>query len=213
MPTGSGKYEARVRGPNVTPGYWGQPELSARLFDEEGFACLGDALSFVVPGDVSQGFAFDGRIAEDFKLSTGTFVGVGTLRAKLVQEGDGLFLDAVIAGEGRDEVVAFIVGDRAACTAHCALAPDTPWELVATHPLLCERVQSAIDAIAARATGSSTCIARALVLRDGPSAAAGELTDKGSINQRAFLANRPQLLERLYAPAGDEEVVSAKPRR
>lgn len=213
VPTGSGKYEARVRGPNVTPGYWGQPELSARLFDEEGFACLGDALSFVAPGDVSQGFAFDGRIAEDFKLSTGTFVGVGTLRARLVQEGDGLFLDAVIAGEGRDDVVAFIVGDRAACTAHCALPPDTPWELVAAHPLLRERVQGALDAIAARATGSSTCIARALVLRDGPSSAAGELTDKGSINQRAFLSNRPQLLERLYATAGDAEVVSARPAR
>lgn len=210
VPTGNGKYEARVRGPNVTPGYWGQPELNARLFDEEGFACLGDALSFVAPGDVAQGFAFDGRIAEDFKLSSGTFVGVGTLRARLIHEGDGLFLDAVITGEGRDAVGAFIVGDRAACSACCALPPDTPWELVATHPVLRQRVQSALDAIAARATGSSTYIARALVLQDGPSASAGELTDKGSINARAFLANRAALLARLYDPAGDAQVVSAR---
>lgn len=210
VPTGSGKYEARLRGPNVTPGYWGQPELSAALFDEEGFARLGDALSFVTPGDISQGLAFDGRISEDFKLSSGTFVGVGTLRARLVQEGDGLFLDAVVAGEGRDEVGAFIVGDRAACAAHCGLAPETPWEQVAAHPALRQRVQIALDAIARRATGSSTYIARAMVLIDGPSAQAGELTDKGSINARAFLANRPALLKRLYATATDPQVLIAR---
>jgi feruloyl-CoA synthase len=213
VPTAGGKYEARVRGPNVTPGYWRQPDLSARLFDEEGFACLGDALSFVVPGDITQGLAFDGRIAEDFKLSSGTFVGVGTLRAKLIQEGDGLFLDAVIAGEGRSSVGAFIVGDRSACISHCGLAPDTPWEFVVAHPKLRERVQSAVESIAARATGSSTYIARALMLLDGPSAAAGELTDKGSINSRAFLANRPQLIDRLFGQADDDGVVVAGPAR
>lgn len=211
-PTGSGKYEARLRGPNVTPGYWGQPELNAKLFDEEGFVRMGDALSFVRPGDVSQGFAFDGRIAEDFKLSTGTFVGVGTLRAKLVQEGDGLFLDAVIVGEGRDAVGALIVPDRAACEAHCGLVPGVSWDIVLAHPGLRARVQAALDAIAARATGSSTYVARAMVLRDGPSAAAGELTDKGSINQRAFLANRPQLLQQLYAEPPEASVVAARSR-
>ena len=213
VPTSGGKYEARLRGPNVTPGYWRQPELSARLFDEEGFARMGDALSFVAPGDVSQGFAFDGRIAEDFKLSSGTFVSVGTLRAKLVQEGDGLFLDAVVAGEGRDEVGAFIVGDRAACAAHCGLPLETPWQLVSAHPALRERVQASLDAIAARATGSSTYIARAMILIDGPSAQAGELTDKGSINARVFLANRPELVDRLYAAQGDAQVVTARPLR
>lgn len=209
-PTGSGKYEARVRGPNVTPGYWRQPELNAKLFDEEGFACLGDALSFVRPGDVAQGFAFDGRIAEDFKLSSGTFVGVGTLRAKLIHEGDGLFLDAVIAGEGRDAVGAFIVGDRAACSACCQLPPDTPWDVVAAHPLLRQRLQAALDAIAAHATGSSTYIARAMILREGPSAGAGELTDKGSINPRAFLTNRPSLLQQLFGPSDEAQVVIAR---
>ena len=211
-PTGSGKYEARLRGPNVTPGYWGQPELNAKLFDEEGFVRMGDALSFVRPGDVSQGFAFDGRIAEDFKLSTGTFVGVGTLRASLVQEGDGLFLDALIVGEGRDAVGALIVLDRAACEAYCGLVSGVSWDVVLAHPGLRARVQAALDAIAARATGSSTYIARAMVLRDGPSAAAGELTDKGSINQRAFLANRPQTLQRLYAEPPEASVVAARSR-
>lgn len=212
-PVGSGKYEARLRGPNVTAGYWRQPEATARLFDEEGFARMGDALSFVVPGDVAQGFAFDGRIAEDFKLTTGTWVGVGTLRAKLVQEGDGLFLDAVIAGEGHDAVSAFIVGDRAACTAFCGLPDGTPWDEVVTHPKLRARVQQVLDALAARGTGSSTYAARAMLLRDAPSAAAGELTDKGSINQRAFLANRPELLARVVAqgPDPDPEVYVALP--
>jgi feruloyl-CoA synthase len=209
-PLGHGKYEARLRGPNVTPGYWGQPELAAKLFDEEGFACMGDALSFVAPQDVTQGFAFDGRIAEDFKLSTGTWVGVGTLRARLIQEADGLLLDAVIAGEGRDQVGAFVVADRAACTALCGLGEGAAWDAVLAHPRLRERLQSVLDALARRATGSSTCIARALLLHDAPSAAAGELTDKGSINQRAFLANRPQLLEQLHAPQPGPQVIVAR---
>ncbi|VWX63342.1 Feruloyl-CoA synthase [Burkholderiales bacterium 8X] len=209
-PLGSGKYEARLRGPNVTPGYWAQPELSARLFDDEGFACMGDALSFVVPGDVAQGFAFDGRIAEDFKLTTGTWVGAGTLRARLIEEGDGLLLDAVIAGEGHDEVGAFLVADRAVAAACCGLASDGPWPEVLAHPRLRARVQQVLDRLAARGTGSSTFVARALVLEDGPSAAAGELTDKGSINQRAFLSNRNELVARLYTEPSAPEVYRAR---
>lgn len=208
-PVGSGKYEARLRGPNVTPGYWRQPELTARLFDGEGFARTGDALSFVVPGDVAAGFAFDGRIAEDFKLTTGTWVGVGTLRARLVQDGDGLLLDVVVAGEGHDSVGAFIVGDAAACAAFCGLPAAAPWGDVVDHPLLRQRLQQVLDAQAGRSTGSSTYVARAMLLRAGPDGAAGELTDKGSINQRAFLANRPALLARLYAEPRDAEVVVA----
>jgi feruloyl-CoA synthase len=208
-PVGSGKYEARIRGPNVTPGYWGQPELTERLFDEEGFARMGDALSFVEPGNPAAGFAFDGRIAEDFKLSTGTWVGVGTLRARLVQEGDGLFLDAVIAGEGHDAVGAFLVGDPPACAAACGLPTNTPWSDVLAHPTMRARVQAVLDALAARGTGSSTFVARAMLLREPPSAAAGELTDKGSINQRAFLAHRPALVARLFAERTDAEVFRA----
>jgi feruloyl-CoA synthase len=212
-PLGGGKFEARLRGPNITPGYWGQPEFTARLFDEEGFARLGDALSLVDPDRLEAGLTFDGRIVEDFKLATGTFVSVGRLRGQWVQAGDGLFLDAVIAGEGRDDVAAFIVGDRVACTAFCALAPDAPWERVLSHPALRARVQQILDQLAERGTGSSTFAARAIVLRDPPDGAAGELTDKGSINQRTFLANRPELLAAAYADPAPPDVYRAAMRK
>lgn len=209
-PVGNGKFEARLRGPNVTPGYWGQPELSATLFDDEGFARMGDALSFVVPDDPAAGLAFDGRIAEDFKLSTGTWVSVGTLRARLIQEADGLFLDAVICGEACDSVGAFAVIDPAACARLCALPPETPLAQLLDHPQLRARAQSVLNALAAQGTGSSTHVARALLLREAPSAAAGELTDKGSINQRAFLANRPALLARLFTEPAPPDVLIAQ---
>lgn len=208
-PLGNGKYEARLRGPNVTPGYWAQPELSAALFDEEGFARMGDALSFVDPNDLSQGLAFDGRVAEDFKLSTGTWVGVGTLRARLIQESDGLFLDAVIAGESQDAVGAFVVVDRTAAALACGLPPETPLPTLVSDPQLVARAQAVLDALARRGTGSSTFVARAMLLREPPDAAAGELTDKGSINQRAFLANRASLLTQLYATPADAAVLVA----
>ncbi|WP_439590110.1 feruloyl-CoA synthase [Hydrogenophaga sp.] len=208
-PLGNGKYEARLRGPNVTPGYWAQPELSAALFDEEGFARMGDALSFVDPNDLSQGLAFDGRVAEDFKLSTGTWVGVGTLRARLIQESDGLFLDAVIAGESQDAVGAFVVVDRTAATLACGLPPETPLPTLVANPKLVARAQAVLDALAQRGTGSSTFIARAMLLSEPPDAAAGELTDKGSINQRAFLTNRAPLLAQLYATPADAAVLVA----
>lgn len=211
VPLAAGRYEARLRGPNITPGYLDQPEASAMLFDEEGFARTGDALSFVAPGDPQQGLAFEGRIAEDFKLSTGTWVGAGALRAALLQEADGLFLDAVIAGEGRDWVGAFVVGDRSACAGFCGLAADLPWSTVAAHPLLQRRLQELIERMAARASGSSTFIARAMLLVDGPTQEGGELTDKGSINQRAFLANRAQLVEQLFARTPGAGVISGIP--
>lgn len=211
VPVAPGRFEARLRGPNVTPGYWGQPEADARLFDDEGFARLGDALSWVAPDDPQQGLAFEGRIAEDFKLSTGTWVSVGGLRAALLQAGDGLFLDAVMAGEGQDEVGAFIVADRAAAAACCEADPELSWPALLSHPAFKQRVQAAVDALAARGTGSSTFVGRALVLEEPPSAAAGELTDKGSVNQRAFLANRAPLVSALFAmPPGPGVLVARR---
>ncbi len=199
VPVGADKFEARVRGPHVTPGYWRRPEATAALFDDEGFACLGDALSWVDPQDPAQGLAFEGRLSEDFKLATGTWVGVGALRARLMQASDGLLLDAIVVGEGRDEVGALLVVDPAAEEA-LAVASGEAGE----HPLH-DRLQAALDALAGRATGSSTYVARAMVLREPPSSRAGELTEKGSINVRALLANRPQLLNDLYAePAGSK---------
>ena len=137
---------------------------------------------------------------------------MGTLRARLVHEGDGLFLDAVIVGEGRDRVGALIVGDRAACAAHCGMPVGAAWEEVLAHPGLRDFVQGVLDTLAVRGTGSSTYVARAMMLHDAPSPAAGELTDKGSINQRTFLSNRPELVARLFADpaAGDVYVAAAR---
>jgi feruloyl-CoA synthase len=200
------KYEARVRGPNATPGYWRQDELSRALFDEEGFLRLGDALSFVDPADVSRGLAFDGRIAEDFKLSSGTWVNTGALRARLAAAIGPVLRDAAIAGEGRDAPAALIFPDPAACAALCGTAdPD--------HPLLRDHVQRALDALAAAATGSSTFVASAVLLREPPSAAAGEVTDKGSINQRAVLAVRRAIVDTLYADPPPFPVLRAAPEQ
>ncbi|VTU45180.1 feruloyl-CoA synthase [Variovorax sp. PBL-E5] len=205
------KYEACLRGPHVTPGYWRQPELTRKLFDSDGFARMGDALSFVEPGNIARGLAFDGRLAEDFKLSTGTWVNVGTLRSKMILEAKGVFLDVVLAGENRDEIAALLLLDRAAAYALCDMNPQTTeWLELLAHPGLRAAVQTVLDTLARRSTGSSTRIARAIVLEEAPSAAAGELTDKGSINQRALLAHRSTLVDRLYAASPVPAVLVAQ---
>jgi feruloyl-CoA synthase len=168
-----GKYEARVKGPHITPGYWRQPELTAAAFDEEGYYRLGDSFAFDRP---EGGLLFRGRIAEDFKLSTGTWVQVGPLRASFIEHFAPLVRDVVITGEGRSEVGALIF---LASTASSAELLDK-----------LKRFPS---------TGSSNRIARALVLEEPPSLDAGEMTDKGSINQRAVLSRRKSLVSELYA--------------
>lgn len=201
VPVGGNKFEARVRGPQITPGYWRQPASTAALFDEEGYVCLGDALSWVDASDPSQGLVFEGRLTEDFKLATGTWVGVGGLRARLVHASDGLLLDAVIVGEGRDEVGALLVPDAAAL-AYAAR------QMGKEEADFCrERLQAALESLARKATGSSTFVARAMLLTEPPQAYRGELTEKGSINVRTLLANRPHLLDRLYAHEPDEAVL------
>src|SRR5207248_4217049 len=172
-----GRYEARLKGPHITPGYWREPELTRRAYDEEGYYRLGDAFSFA-GGDPTQGLLFQGRISEDFKLATGTWVHVGALRAAFIEHFAPLVRDVVIAGDRRDEPAALIFA--AANTTVDALA---------------ERLRS----FAARSTGSSNRIRRAIVLEEPPSLDAGEMTDKGSINQRAVLSRRAALVEELYA--------------
>jgi len=164
------KYEARLKGPNITPGYWRQPEITAQAFDEEGYYRLGD--TFVFDG-IENGLLFRGRLAEDFKLSTGTWVNVGPLRARFIEHFAPLARDVVIAGEGRGEIGALIFP--------AAPAGD-----------FLDKLKSF------PATGSSNRIARALVLEEPPSLDAGEMTDKGSINQRAVLKHRSALVEELY---------------
>lgn len=168
-------FEMRVKGPHVTPGYWRQPELTAKAFDEEGYYRLGDAFVPENPRDFSMGLLFAGRIAEDFKLTTGTWVRVGELRAKFIEHFAPLVRDVVIAGEGRDEVGALVFPAGDAPRAH-----------------LLSRLKTL------PATGSSNRITRALVLEEPPSLDAGEMTDKGSINQRAVLRRRAALVDELY---------------
>ena len=180
----AGKYEARVRGPNITPGYWRRSELTAAAFDEEGYYRLGDSFVFADPEQPQAGLLFRGRIAEDFKLSTGTFVHVGPLRARFIEHFAPLVRDVVIAGEGRSEIGALVFS-----------AAETERDV------LLERLRSF------PATGSSNRIARMLVLEEPPSLDAGEMTDKGSINQRAVLSRRRSLVEKLYAVPPPEGVL------
>ncbi|MDW8467724.1 MAG: AMP-binding protein [Burkholderiales bacterium] len=193
----NGKLEARFRGPNITPGYWRAPELTRAAFDEEGYYRTGDALRFVDPADPAAGLEFDGRLTEDFKLSTGTWVSVGPLRARLVAACAPYVQDCVITGHDRDEVGALLFPNAAACE---GLAPEALRQVLA----------AALARLAREATGSSNRIARALVLQEPPSLDAGEITDKGSINQRAVLARRAAAVAALYAEPPAPEVILAE---
>ena len=202
------KFEIRVRGPNVTPGYWCQDALTRAAFDEEGFYCMGDAARPADPADLSQGLLFDGRIKEDFKLSSGTWVSVGPLRAKIVAHFAPYVRDAVITGESRGEVGMLIVPDIAACRAVCAdLAADANASDVVRHAAVRQCIRERLTTFAALGTGSANRVTRAVLLEDAPSLDAGELTDKGSINQRALLARRAHLVDALY-DAGSPDVIT-----
>ena len=193
------KHEARVRGPNITPGYWADDELTRNAFDEEGYYRLGDAMEFVDPADPGKGLIFDGRLAEDFKLSTGTWVSVGPLRSRIVAQARGLVQDVVIAGHDRDFVAALVFPNLALCRDAAGLPANTPAPAVLAHPDVRRRFQEAFDALAGKSTGSSTFVARAIVLDEPPSLDAKEITDKGSLNQKAVLQRRAAAVEDLYA--------------
>nr|WP_304363811.1 feruloyl-CoA synthase [Jiella sp. LLJ827] len=198
VPT-SGRLEARLKGPNITPGYWRRPEQSEAAFDEEGFYRLGDALRFAVPGDASKGFLFDGRVAENFKLDTGTWVAVGPLRAALVDHFGAAIRDAVIVGEGQDEIGALGLPDIAECRRLVGRKAEVLDDAgVLSHPDLRQILQERLTEFAAQATGSANRVCRLILMETPPSIDAGEVTDKGSLNQRAVLANRPDLAAALY---------------
>jgi feruloyl-CoA synthase len=197
VPLDEGRFDVRLKGPNVTPGYWRQDDLTAEAFDEEGFYRLGDALRFLDPGVPQKGFAFDGRIAEDFKLSTGTWVHVGALRRTVIARFAPLLRDAVIAGHDRDEVAALLVPDLEACRRLCSDIAAADRELLRSASLR-RLLQERLDSLARSATGSSNRVARALLLVEPLSLDAHEVTDKGSINQHAVLAHRAHLVEELY---------------
>jgi feruloyl-CoA synthase len=202
------KLEARFRGPNVSPGYWRDPELTREAFDLEGYYRIGDAVRFADPGHPEKGLLFDGRLAEDFKLSTGTWASVGPLRAKFIAGGAPFVQDVVIAGHDRDFIAALVFARLDQCRSLCPqLSPSAPAAEVLSHPAVRARFQELLDRFATEATGSSTLIERALLLEVPPSIDASEITDKGSINQRAVLDHRAELVEELYSADPSPRVI------
>jgi len=204
----NGKLEVRVKGPNVTPGYWRQPELTAKAFDEEGFYKFGDAIKPADASDFDAGFDFDGRIAEDFKLASGTWVSVGPLRARFIATCAPLVRDVVIAGINRDEVSAIVILDLDGCRLINPTTPIDDLSLTAADPLIREAFRERFTKFLATSTGSSTRITRAVLLDSPLSIDRGEVTDKGSINQRAVLDARAALIEQLYAAAPPERIIT-----
>jgi feruloyl-CoA synthase len=191
------KTEVRYKGPNVTPGYWRSEQATRDTFDEEGYLCTGDAVQWIDPKDIHRGLKFDGRIAEDFKLSTGTFVSVGPMRAKVIVTGAPYVQDVVLTGLNMKEVGALIFPSPA-CRAASGLPADASWADVLASAPVRDRFQAILNELARQATGSATRIARALLLAEPPSIDKGEVTDKGSINQRAVLKHRDALVQALH---------------
>jgi feruloyl-CoA synthase len=191
------KLEIRVKGPNVTPGYFRQPELTEKAFDTEGFFKLGDAVKFVDPARLSAGLQFDGRVSENFKLSSGTWVHVGELRVTAISAAAPAVQDAVVTGHDRNEVGLLVFLNLDGCRKICG-ATGTGQELV-SHSALHRYLRNAFAEFNRHNTGSSRRIARVLLMTEPPSIDGNEITDKGYINQRAVLERRADLVERLYA--------------
>jgi feruloyl-CoA synthase len=189
----AGKLEMRVRGPTVFPGYRNAPELTAKAFDEDGFYRIGDAGKLVDEADPSAGVSFDGRVAEDFKLSSGTWVSVGTLRLRAISALSPLAADVVVTGHDRDEVGLLVF--------------PTPQTRDMSAEAIAQRVREGLHALHAEGAGSSQAPTRALLLAEPPSADAGEITDKGYLNQRAVLERRASEVMALYGPVADVRVI------
>jgi feruloyl-CoA synthase len=209
VPSGD-KLELRIKGPNIMPGYWKLPDQTAKSFDEEGFYCIGDALRFATAGDPNGGFIFDGRVSEDFKLVTGTWVSVGPLRGKIIAALAPLVKDAVIAGHDRNDVTAMLFPEMAECRAF--LGPSAAGlndREVLESASICDAIAAKLKGFGQSGTGSSNRVARVTLLSELPSIDANEITDKGSINQRAVLSRRASLVEDLYQNPAPIHVISA----
>ena len=201
--------EVRVRGPNVTPGYHRRPELTAEAFDDDGFYRIGDAVRLADPDDPSAGLLFDGRVAEDFKLSTGTKVPVGKLRVDLIAALSPLVTDAVITGHDRDHVGALVWLHDAEVARMVGTGYDDSNASV-DDPAVRDALRERLAAYNARQRGSSTIVCGLVVLTDPPSFDAGEITDKGYINQRATIRRRAEDVAKLYADPPDDRVIGAE---
>jgi feruloyl-CoA synthase len=195
------KQELRYRGPNITPGYWRAPEQTREAFDEDGFFCSGDAVKWFNPSNPNLGFMFDGRIAEDFKLYTGTWVSVGPLRSRVAHEGAPYVQDSVVTGHDRDEVGLMILPNLELCRKLAGFdAAATASDVLGAAPVRAV-FQNLVDRLHGQGTGSANRVMRAIVLAEPPSIDKGEITDKGSINQRAMLTHRAALVEALHSGA------------
>lgn len=209
VPSGT-KIEVRYRGPSVTPGYWRAPEQTKEAFDEEGFFCSGDAIKWLDRSNPNLGFVFDGRIAEDFKLYTGTWVSVGPLRSKVQHEGAPYVHDVVATGHDRSEVGLLIIPHIEMCRKLAELDPQVSNAEIFTAPPVRAFFQNMLDRLYAQSTGSANRVVRALILQDPPSIDHGEITDKGSINQHAVLLHHAALVEALYEGADPAIILSRK---
>jgi len=208
VPSGD-KLEARFRGPHVTPGYWRAPELTAAAFDEEGYYCTGDALRFVDPDHRELGFMFDGRIAEDFKLSTGTFVSVGPLRARVISAAAPHVLDVVVTGIDRNAIGLLVFPRLEHCHPLSGLGEGASVEEVLASAPVRDRFQSLLNRLNADASGSSMRIDRLLLQAEPPSIDHREMTDKGSINQAAVLTRRAAIVASLYEGTDPNVIIAA----
>ena len=192
-----GKTEVRYRGPNITPGYWRSPKETADAFDEEGFFKTGDAVKWIDETDVHLGLKFDGRIAEDFKLATGTFVSVGPLRGKIIAAGAPYIQDAVLTGINLKEVGAMVF-TTPRVRELAGLPDNTPLADVLAAPAVLAKFQEVVNELSANSTGSANRIARMCLLSEPPTIDKGEITDKGSINQRSVLHHRADTVAALH---------------
>ena len=193
-----GKTEVRYKGPNITPGYWRAPQETKDAFDDEGFFKTGDAVKWIDEADIHLGLKFDGRIAEDFKLSTGTFVSVGPLRAKIIAAGAPYIQDVVLTGMNMKDEVGAMVFPTAKVRELAGLPASAPMQEVLESAPVLEHFQAVVNALAKTATGSANRIARMCLLADAPTIDRGEITDKGSINQRAVLSHRATTVMALH---------------
>jgi feruloyl-CoA synthase len=191
-----GKMELRYKGPNITPGYWRSPEATKEAFDDEGFFRTGDAVEWIDAADPNKGLRFDGRIAEDFKLATGTFVSVGPLRARIIAASPYL-QDAVITGLNRNEIGALLV-PTATIRDLAGMGEGATLREVVESGAVQLHFQEVADLLAGTSTGSASRVARIHLLHELPALENGEITDKGSVNQRAVLRNREELVRKLH---------------
>ncbi len=201
----AGKLELRLRGPNITPGYFRRDDQTLEAFDEDGFYRTGDAGQFADPDDPSQGLLFDGRVAEDFKLLTGSWVSTGMVRVAAISACTVLIQDAVVTGHDRDDIGLLIIPNVAGITKIAGLGPDASLPDLLGNEKVRQTLRDDLAAHNSRNPASSTRIARVLLLTEALDIDAGEITDKGYVNQRAVLERRHTLVERLYS--NDTEVV------